>query len=75
MDAASKYLARLYENAVDRGLDLTAIRHYLASHGIARTPAQVEHDLDTVFSFEGYTTNHPAPEVLSLTQIDCQFGY
>lgn len=60
---------------VDRGLHLEAIRLELASRGIARSRAQVRHDLDHVFPVEGYSANHPAPEALSLTQIERQLGY
>jgi hypothetical protein len=68
--AAFRYIGTLYESCIDRGLDLTAIRHHLASHGIARAPAQVKHDLDNVFSFAGYSDSPPAPAVVSLKQID-----
>ena len=58
MNAASKYLARLYETAIDAGLDTEAIRLYLASRGIARSPAMVRDDLDNVYSFHGYYASH-----------------
>lgn len=75
MNAASKYLARLYEAAVDRGLHVEDIRLHLASRGIARSPAMIRHDLDHVFAFAGYADSHPAPVALSLAQIDQSFGY
>lgn len=59
MNAASKYLARLYELAVDRGLDTEAIRLHLLSRGVARSPAQVAYDLNHVFCFTGYAASHP----------------
>lgn len=68
--AALRYIGRLYESAVDEGLDLGAIRLFLTSKGIPRTPGQVRYDLDHVFSFHGYAASHPAPPVVSLTQID-----
>lgn len=75
MNAAHRYIASLYESAVDRGLHLEAIRLELASRGIARSPAQVRHDLDSVYCFGDYSERHPAPESPSLAQIDRQFGY
>jgi hypothetical protein len=70
MNAATHYIARLYESCVDRGLDLEATRLYLASRGIARTPGQVVYDLDHVFEFSGYSASHPAPAVQSLEEFD-----
>jgi hypothetical protein len=62
MTAAQKYLARLYERAVDSNLDTEAIRLYLAARGVLRTPAMVQDDLDNVFCFHGYHASHqPAP--------------
>lgn len=62
MTPASRYIARLYESAVDRGLDVDAIRVYLLSRGVARSPAMVAYDLDHVFAFHGYAASHsPAP--------------
>lgn len=57
---AQNYLSRLYEHCVDLGLDLDAIRLYLLSRGIPRTPAQIAHDLDHVFCFTAYASSHPA---------------
>ena len=74
MNAASKYLARLYETAVDSGLDVGAIRLHLASHGVARSPAMVRHELDNVFSFCGYADSHPAPVEVSQAEFDRQIG-
>lgn len=62
MTPASRYIARLYEQAVDRGLDVEAIRVHLASHGILRSPAMVQDDLDHTYGFHGYADSHqPAP--------------
>jgi hypothetical protein len=74
MNAAQRYLARLYENFVDANLDVEAIRLRLAARGIPRTPAMVRDDLDNVFAFHGYAASHPAPAVLTLAQIDRQIG-
>lgn len=75
MNAASRYLAGLYEQAIDRGLNVEALRLHLASRGIARSPAMIRHELDHVFEFAGYADSHPAPAAMSLTQIDRTFGY
>lgn len=68
--ATFNYVAAMYEKAVDRDLDVTAIRRFLAEHGVRRTPAQVLHDLDTVFQFTGYADSHPAPTGLTTEQLD-----
>ena len=74
MNAASKYIARLYEQAVDRSLDVSAIRLHLASHGIAKSPAMIAHDLDNTYAFHGYSASHPAPPELSRAEFDHQIG-
>lgn len=58
---AQRYIASLYEGAVDLGLDVEAIRVRLAARGVLKTPAQVRYDLDHVFGFWGYAESHPAP--------------
>lgn len=63
LSTAQKYIARRYEQAVDLGLDLDALRAYLLAHGIKHTPAQVVHQLDNVLCFAGYAASHPAPVV------------
>lgn len=75
MNAHHRYIAGLYESAIDRGLHLEAIRLELASRDIARSRAQAGHDLDHTYSFHGYCAIHPAPLALSLAQIDRQIGY
>ncbi len=70
--AAFNYLATLYERAVGRGLDVTAIRLFLAEQGIRRTPAQVVHDLDDVFAFHGYAASHQPLPTKSLAQSDSE---
>lgn len=74
MNAASRYIAGLYESAVDRGLHLEAIRLELASRGIPRSAAQVRHDLDSVYCFHGYSDTHPPAEVIPASQWDAQIG-
>jgi len=70
MTTAERYIASKYENAVDLGLDLEAIRRYLLDRGIKRTPAAVVFDLDERYRFHGYAASHPAPPVMTLTAID-----
>lgn len=70
MTPAERYIASQYEVCVDRSLDVEAIRLHLAASGIPRSPAQIVHDLETVFCFIGYAASHPAPAVRSLKEID-----
>ena len=70
MTALQRYIAGLYERCVDAGLDVEATRLYLASRGVLRTPAQVDHDLEHVYSFAGYADSHPAPAKISLLAVD-----
>jgi hypothetical protein len=70
MTPAAKYIAAKYEEAVDQQLDVEAIRLYLLSHGIKRTPAQVQHDLDETYEFFGYADSHPAPPPLDVAEFD-----
>lgn len=63
MTPAVRYVASRYEEAVDLGLDVGAVRRYLLAHGIKHTPAQVVHQLDNVLCFAGYAASHPAPLV------------
>lgn len=72
MNAAARYIASVYESCIDRSLDLAQIGHELAQRGIRRTPYQLQHDLDTVFCFAGYSATHPAPAVLTQKQIDAE---
>jgi hypothetical protein len=72
--AAFRHIGTIYESCTARGLDLTAIRHHAASRGLARTPAQVAYDLDTVFSFAGYTASHQPAPALSVKEFDAQIG-
>lgn len=59
--AGHAYLATQFEQAVDAGLDVHAMRLHLASRGIVRSPAQLQHDLDHTYAFAGYWASHPAP--------------
>ncbi|TXG01903.1 hypothetical protein [Massilia arenae] len=70
MTPADRYIAAKYEAGVDAKLDLDAMRRFLLAHGIRRTPAQVVHELDSVYGFYEYTSRHPAPAVVDVTQLD-----
>lgn len=66
---AQNYIASRYEQAVGLRLNLDEVRAYLLAHGIPRTPAQVVHELDTVYEFYGYAASHAAP-LVNLDAID-----
>jgi hypothetical protein len=70
LTTAERYIATIYEGCIDRGMDVGAIRAYLADRGIARTPGQLRHDLDNVYSFAGYWRSHPAPAVQDVAAMD-----
>lgn len=59
--AGHAYLATQYEQAIDAGMDVEAIRRHLKHLGIVRSPAQLRHDLDVTYAFAGYWASHPAP--------------
>ena len=70
LTTAQKYIASRYEEAVGLQLDLDEVRAYLLAHGIKRTPAQVVHELDTVYEFYGYAASHAAPAHVSTAVLD-----
>lgn len=70
LTTAERYIASRYEEAVGLRLDLDEVRAYLMAHGIPRTPAQVVHDLDTVYEFYGYAASHAAPVHVSTAVLD-----
>ena len=70
LTTAHKYIASRYEEAVDLGLDLDAVRAYLLAHGIKRTPAAVVFDLDVTYGFHDYVNSHPAPANMSTEVMD-----
>ncbi len=72
---ADKYIAGKYEKAIGQKLDVEAIRLYLLSHGIKRTPGQVTFDLDEQYGFYGYAASHPAPRRLTYAEIDVQLEH
>lgn len=70
MTPAERYVATRYEEAVAQQLDVEAIRLFLLSEGIPRTPGQVVYDLDERFGFYGYAASHPAPAKRTYAEID-----
>jgi hypothetical protein len=68
--AGHAYLATQYEQAVDAGMDVEAIRRHLHHLGILRSPAQLRHDLDVTYAFAGYWASHPAPLPLDVAALD-----
>lgn len=74
MTPAERYVGTRYEEAVDAGLDLEALRLYLLSKGIKRTPAQVRYELDEVYGFHQYAEQHPAPARRTCEEIDAVLG-
>lgn len=75
MTPAEKYIAGLYEWAVDAQLDLEAIRRHLAARGVRRSPAQVVDDLTHAYGFHGYADNHLAPDLADVAAFDAAIGY
>lgn len=58
---AQTFIASKYEQGVDQQLDVEALRLYLLSHGVKRTPAMVAHELEHTYGFYGYASSHAAP--------------
>jgi hypothetical protein len=74
LTASQKYLAGLYESAVDADMDTDQIRRYLLSKGIVRTPGTVAWELEHLFGFVGYAESHPAPTIVSTEAWDKAAG-
>lgn len=70
LTASQKFLASLYEQAVDQGLDVDAMRKYLLERGVKRTPLQLEDELENVYGFYGYPASHPPKPVMSVAEYD-----
>lgn len=68
--AGFTYLARLYEQAIDKGLNVGEIHGYLTRKGISITRAEVAHQLEHVFSFTGYAKANPAQRPISYAEAD-----
>lgn len=67
---AEKYIAGLYEEAVDLGLDIHSMRSYLLSHGVKRTPLQLEDELENTYGFYDYAASHPPKQMMSVREWD-----
>lgn len=70
MTPAQKYIGSLYEAGVDAQLDVDALRSFLLTQGIKRTPAQVVYELESVYSFHDYASRHPAPAPVDVAVMD-----
>lgn len=67
--AGHAYIARLYEGFVDKRYNVAQIKTGLSKAGIRRTVGQVEFDLTYRYGFTGYAERHPAPPVLTRTEL------
>lgn len=70
LTSSQKYIASLYERAVDKQLDVLAIRQYLADKGLIRSQAQVNFELENTYGFYGYVASHQPPPTLSQAEFD-----
>jgi hypothetical protein len=70
LTAAQKFLASLYEQAVDQGLDVEEMRKYLLERGVKRTPLQLEDELERAMGFYGYAASHPPKPVINVREWD-----
>jgi hypothetical protein len=70
LTASQKYLAGLYEQAVDADLDTDQIRRYLLGKGVVKTPGQVAYELEHIYGFLGYANSHPPKPVISAAEWD-----
>lgn len=70
MTPAQKFVASKYEQGVDAQLDVDALRGFLLTQGIKRTPAQVVFDLESVYGFHDYARSHPAPAYVNTAMLD-----
>ena len=70
LTAAQRYVARLYEEAVDADLDVDEVRRYLLERGVVRTPGQVAYELEHIYCFAGYVDSHPAIPMMSVRDYD-----
>lgn len=72
LTASQNFLASLYEQAVDQGLDIEEVRKYMLSKGVKRTPLQLEDELENTFGFYGYAALHPPKPIMSTKEWDRQ---
>jgi len=70
MTPAFKYVAGLYETAVDAGMNVAEIQSHLKDNGIPRSLWQVRNDLSNVFGFTGYADAHTAPPRPDVAELD-----
>ena len=75
LSATDKYLASLYEQAVDADLDTDEIRRHLLNKGVVKTPGQVAWELEYIHAFTGYAASHPPKPVQSVRAWDIAAGH
>ena len=75
MTPAQKYIASLYEQAVDACLDTNQVRRYLLDRGVLRTPGQVAWELEHEFGFIGYADSHQPAPAMSQAAYDRAVGH
>jgi hypothetical protein len=75
LTAAQKYLASLYEEAIDLDLDTDQIRRYLLDRGVKRIPLQLQDELQNTFGFYGYAASHPPRPVIGVKEWDRIAGH
>jgi hypothetical protein len=70
--AGYTYLAGVYEQAVDKRLNMLEIQAFLRGRGINKSLAMIRQDLNETFCFYKYADQHPAPAIESYAVIDAQ---
>ena len=70
MTPAFKYVAGIYETAVDAGMNVAEIQAHLRENGIVRSLWQVRNDLNNVFGFTGFADAHTAPPRPDVAELD-----
>jgi hypothetical protein len=70
MTPAQRYIASLYEQAVDADMDVDEVRNYLRSQGVLRTPGMVAYELENTYGFHRYVATHQPKPVVSVRDFD-----
>ncbi|MFS2017386.1 hypothetical protein ACEN88_12510 [Massilia sp. CT11-108] len=70
MTPATRYIASLYEQAVDADMDIDEVRKYLFTQGVLRTPGMVAYELENTYGFIGYANKHPAKPTMDVRAYD-----
>lgn len=75
MTPATRYIASLYEQAVDADMDIDEVRKYLLTQGVLRTPGQIAYELEHVYEFHQYVATHQPKPVISVRDYDRAIGH